>query len=660
MGARLGRMRGSFRLPLSVAAGALLILIAGLATLQYRWLGRISDAERERMKTTLNARAAAFAQDVDRELTRAYLTFQFDPIQLQEDPASRTAARYDRWQATARFPKIVKDVFLVTVADAPQLERFDASTRAVLPAEWPASLQPLRAQLASAQVGPASADAPIVRTLPPPLLDDVPALVVPAPVFLLERHGASPTHATRVLCTVLVLDRHYIQHELLPALAQQHFRGTGDGFDYQIAVVQPASNSVVYHSAADFSPSVNTPVDTSVELFQVRLQDFGELVSEVRRFSTFMATAPREISASDGPGGPRPGKRILHETLTMPLGDANVKLQPSAPISIVVESAANTSPDRLFAAGAVTRAARPASPHWRLMVKHPSGSLEYAVDSARRRNLLVSSGILAVLGISVGFLIVSTRRAEALARQQMEFVATVSHELRTPLAVIRSAADNLADGVVTDEGHVRRYGELVRSEGRRLSELVEQVLEYAGLQAGERPVPPRPVSLELVLRDVVSSARALADSVGVNVELAVPDTLPTVAGDEPALRRVFQNLVGNALKYGAEGRWVGVRAAVAGEDVEVSVEDRGIGISAADQTRIFDPFYRAPDVVAAQIQGAGLGLSLVKRIVDAHHGRIVVTSTPGAGSTFVVRLPIAAGTPAESASSVGAAAAQHS
>jgi signal transduction histidine kinase len=103
-----------------------------------------------------------------------------------------------------------------------------------------------------------------------------------------------------------------------------------------------------------------------------------------------------------------------------------------------------------------------------------------------------------------------------------------------------------------------------------------------------------------------------------------------------------------------------VRARIVGEHVEVSVEDRGMGIAAADHTRIFDPFYRAPEVVAAQIQGAGLGLSLVKRIVDGHHGRIVVTSTPGAGSTFVVTLPIAAGTPAEAASGVGATAAQPS
>ena len=97
--------------------------------------------------------------------------------------------------------------------------------------------------------------------------------------------------------------------------------------------------------------------------------------------------------------------------------------------------------------------------------------------------------------------------------------------------------------------------------------------------------------------------------------------MPPVLGDEPALRRVFQNLIANAIKYGAAGGWIRYRRRVGqGDDVLVTVADRGIGIDPSEQTRIFEPFYRAPDVVAAQIQGAGLGLSLVKRIVEAHGG----------------------------------------
>jgi signal transduction histidine kinase len=263
------------------------------------------------------------------------------------------------------------------------------------------------------------------------------------------------------------------------------------------------------------------------------------------------------------------------------------------------------------------------------------------VNSARRRNLLVSSSVLALLGISVGFLVVTTRRAQELARQQMEFVAAVSHELRTPLAVIRSAADNLAEGVVHDDAQVRRYGELVRGEGRRLTEMVEQILELAGIHSGQRSFALRPVALDPLLQEVIRASSTLLDEARIEVEYEVPETLPPVLGDEQALRRVFQNLVGNAIKYGAQGRWLGLKARSAGREIVVTVSDRGLGIAASEQVRIFEPFYRAPEVISAQIQGAGLGLSLVQRIVEAHGGRITVHSTEGSGSEFSVHLPVA-------------------
>jgi signal transduction histidine kinase len=117
--------------------------------------------------------------------------------------------------------------------------------------------------------------------------------------------------------------------------------------------------------------------------------------------------------------------------------------------------------------------------------------------------------------------------------------------------------------------------------------------------------------------------------------------LPPVLGDEPALRRVVQNLLANAIKYGADGGSIRIDARRETNDVLVTVSDRGIGIDPAEHERIFAPFYRAPAVVEAQIQGAGLGLSLVKRIVEAHGGSVSVRSAPGAGAAFTVRLPVA-------------------
>jgi signal transduction histidine kinase len=549
---------------------------------------------------------------------------------------------------------MIRDVFLVpaphSAGEPAALQRFNPSTRFLEPAEWPASLSEIRAQLSQP---PATATEPssprsmlVMRSVVPAIWPAVPALVIPTPMVMLSRGdaGVPPVQmASGVRYAVVLLDADYIKREMLPALAHQHFQGIGDGFDYQLAVVPTGAGDLVYRSVPEFAPSAESPVDAKVELFQVRLKDFEPLVNEVSRFATFMSTVPQM--------GGRINRTFIRETIAPPTG--NVAIQP--PMSIVVQAGSPGVVQQhveklLSGAAAASAVARVAPAPWRLVVKHPSGSLEQAVNAVRRRNLLVSTSILGILGLSVGFLVASTRRAHDLARQQLEFVATVSHELRTPLAVIRSAADNLADGVVNDEARIRQYGQLVRHEGIRLTDLVEQILEFAGLESGQRKMAAGPIDVGTLLREVIATAEGTARAA---------NKLPAVAGDEPALRRVFQNLVGNAIKYGASARWVGVTARpAAGRGVEITVADRGIGIAPTDQDRIFNPFYRAPDVVAAQIQGAGLGLSLVKRIVEAHDGRILVRSAPGEGSSFIVILPVAHGDGAESA--VAEAAPQHS
>ncbi|HTM24898.1 MAG TPA: HAMP domain-containing sensor histidine kinase [Vicinamibacterales bacterium] len=660
------------RPPMFAIAAALLGLIALLATLQYRWLGQISDAERARMTANVNTRAAAFAQDFDREVTRAYLLFQLeaDPP-ADERPAAAVASRYDRWQATARFPRMIKEIYLVPSdgeREASALRRFDPATRFLEPAAWPGALSPVRATLAHAETTTPMPEPPsrtvLYRAMTPSIWPAVPALVIPAPIVMFD-HGAGPADlsmAPQLRHTILLLDRDYITRDMLPALAQQYFRGTGDGFDYQLAVVSTDGGTSLYHSAADFTSAGGTKADASVDLFKVSVQDFPALAAEVSRFAFFAST-----TAVGGRGVP--GKQTIVRGRIGGGGDAGMAMTPTAPFSIILQGS-KTSPsadklDKLIAGSTSAalsavgaRLSAPAGAHWRLLVKHPSGSLEQAVNAARRRNLAISTGILGVLGVSVGFLVVSTRRAHALARRQLEFVATVSHELRTPLAVIRSAADNLADGIVHDDPRIKQYGELVRREGLRLTDLVEQILEFAGLQSGQHRLTRRPVEIDALLRDVAAALEPSARAAGAAVELEIAERLPPVLGDEAALRRVFQNLIGNSLKYGATAGWVGVTAGASAAGVEVTVADRGIGIAPADQSRVFDPFYRTADVVAAQIQGAGLGLSLVKRIVEAHGGRVTVKSAPGQGSAFTVMLPVASGDPSEGP--VGAAATQPS
>jgi signal transduction histidine kinase len=278
------------------------------------------------------------------------------------------------------------------------------------------------------------------------------------------------------------------------------------------------------------------------------------------------------------------------------------------------------------------------------MVKHQAGSLEAAVAAARNRSLALSLSVLVLLGGAVAMIVVSTRRAQRLAAQQMEFVAAVSHELRTPLTVIRAAAENLADDVVHEPDKTRQYGQLINREGRRLSDMVERVLLFAKMRSGNTRFEHVEVDLASTLDDAIASSSTWTEERSVTVAKEMPASLPKVLGDPEALTSVMQNLISNAVKYSRRGGTVTVqaRALGAGPDaaVQVAIHDQGNGIPSGEIPHLFEPFFRGDRARAAQIQGSGLGLSLVKQVVEAHHGHIEVVSTPGAGSTFLVQLPI--------------------
>jgi signal transduction histidine kinase len=666
-------MRLRLRLPLGVTAAALFGLLIVLAMLQYRWQGQISDADREQRRMRLVHDASEFAQDFDRELVRAYLLFQGDPLgdRAGDDMAARFAQRCEHWQRTSAFPRMLKEIYAFSPSDdgSGELRRFDPAARRFDAVEWPASMSDWRDQIGSTtqQQQEQGRSTIFVRRIAPTIWERVPALVVPSPspMFFFAAgvkpapHGAAVAELSKGMSpgvavnpsvgySILVIDKEYVTREMLPALARRHFASSRDAdtsssdaidvpLDFKVAIVAKSAppGPPIFQSTGTFAPAYDADADAAVDLFQVRTQDFTALISEVRKLT---AVARHHIGAI----GPPP--RI-------------VTTEASRPMSFVIQQDATPSAGTRNTATATRLTSTGSAPLWRLIAAHPSGSLEKAVNAARMRNLVVSFSILAILGASMGLLVLTTRRSQRLAQQQMEFVATVSHELRTPLAVIRSAAENLADGVVDDEQKIRRYGELMRTEGRRLTEMVEQILEISGIQSGQRGFALRPVAVEPLVRDILSSWSSLIARAGVSVEIEIPSGLPPVLGDEPALRRVFQNLVDNAIKYGASGGWIKIAAHAAGNNVVVSVVDRGIGIEPSDQSRIFEPFYSAADVVAAQVQGAGLGLSLVQRIVAAHGGSVAVKSAPRNGSEFIVQLPAVKNDPLPNAAEVKPAAA---
>lgn len=376
---------------------------------------------------------------------------------------------------------------------------------------------------------------------------------------------------------VVLLDSGEMARRLLPALAEAHFGPLGES-DFIVAVTRRADGSIVYASDPSLDPAGAGRGDTQ------------------RPLPAFEDRSPWR-------------------------GDPEDRKEPRE--------------------GAPRGSAEP-SP-WILTVRHRDGSLQQAVASARRRNLALGLGILALLGTAGAVLAVTAQRARGLARQQLEFVAGVTHELNTPLAAIRAAGQNLGDGIVTEPTSVRRYGELIEKEGLRLSGLVAQVLDFAGIAAGTRAYAAEPVDALALTDEVQGDLRFVLEQGGIAFEKDVPRDLPRVRGDATALRRVLTNLVANAAKFAAEGRWVAVRAAAGpgGRTVVFRVEDRGPGIPREERARVFEPFYRGRASQRNDAPGAGLGLSLVRHVVQAHGGRVAVEERDGGGTAVVVELPAA-------------------
>lgn len=286
---------------------------------------------------------------------------------------------------------------------------------------------------------------------------------------------------------------------------------------------------------------------------------------------------------------------------------------------------------------------------WLLLGRCRGGNLEAVVARSRWRNLGVA-GLVNALILAAGALLVrQTRQSRRVAEAQMNFMAGVSHELRTPLTVIRSAAHNLLKGVVQDGERRAEYARLIANQADQLSRMIEQVLAFASLRRAGEPAMPGSAgscSLNVILHRSADALGLEIKTSGCKVEFALPDDLPPVRGDAASLEQLFQNLIGNAAKHGAAGGWIGIsarKAEAAGvEVIEACISDRGAGIPALEQARIFEPFFRGERARSQQIHGSGLGLSVVWEIVKAHGGIISVRNPEGGGAEFRVRLPIAA------------------
>ena len=607
--------------PILILNLVMLGLLILLALLQYRWMGQVSQADRERRHAALQETAVRFCGDFDRELTRAYFHFsldhheirELDYAHLKESASLLYASRYSRWAASAPFPNIINGLFIVQRGrdDTPSLARFNRDSSCFEESDWPEDFREMR-ELITRRFERSIANAPPGPSPPiSPVIESIPALVIPCVQRPFPRGQSQPSLGFRlqpgkdplVAMVIVRLDRTYLSQEFLPVLAKRHFFQGGHP-EYDLVVVnRELPNKIVYRSAPGLSVESMHVVDAKLNFFGLQ---------------------PDELSGI--------------------AGDQTIQLSRSARFGhIFWRAAVPAMPNQRGTLVAASGREEFGYGDWEALLKHRNGSLDAVVASAHRRNLTICFGILVLLGCSLALIMASVRRAQHLAQQQLDFVAGVSHELRTPLAVICSAGENLADGMIIDARQSRKYGVLIRDEGRRLTTIVEQVLNFSGTQSGKRVYDLQPLDPVDLVERALAACKSLLSQGGFQLEKDFGPGSPPILGDALALGVCLQNLLRNAIQYAGESRWIAIQvkaeAGKAPERVIISIADRGMGIDPKDLPHIFSPFYRGSTAVKAQIHGTGIGLSLVKRIVEGHSGQVQVTSKPGHGSLFTLWLP---------------------
>ena len=612
---------------------AILGLLVTIAVLQYRWIKQIHDDMEDRARISMEIAMTQWNREFYRGLYSICGGLLADPDAASKEGWTDYLQRYSAWRheeyhynpgnALRPGASLISKVYIWETASgaAPALFLLDPVNNRIEPAAVPAQLEPLLARLRDRSQ---TYDAALHAWEPPGQEVSKPATNqpttsaaqqdpqytgwqvdqnLPALVHPLVHHARPMSHSNvpspepgSVDWMVIVLNPETIQGAILPQLAKRNFSGRR-ALDYRVAIVAPGTTpSVIYTSDPGF-PQEDTHGAT--------MRIFGR---------------PGHPTETNGP--------LAQSSDAWSTRDDSSHLSgPGWQWFPVLQYGSGTAP-------------------WMLVVQRRSGSIDAAVNRVWRINMLTALAVLLLLAGSVGLLVVATRRAQYLAQLQMNFVTGVSHELRTPLTVIMSAAENIADGVVEKPLEVREHGRIIVGHGRALSDLVNRILLFAAGNSGNAAGPRQSVDVGDTVNEVLFNLAEPIRSAAICVERNISPTLPCVLADPVLLCQSLQNLVVNAIKYRGHSKWITISAEV-GEsthsvrEVQISVQDRGIGIHESELKSIFEPFYRSPDVIARYIQGTGLGLSVVKRSVLEMGGRLMVASTFGSGSTFTIILPVA-------------------
>jgi signal transduction histidine kinase len=282
-----------------------------------------------------------------------------------------------------------------------------------------------------------------------------------------------------------------------------------------------------------------------------------------------------------------------------------------------------------------------ALPGWRLGLYQLPGAFPW--DTVRRQVILFSAAfglLLLVIATGLGATYRLVRRETEMADLKADFVANVSHDLKTPLALIRMFGETLEMGRVADEASRQEYYRVITRESERLSRLLDNVLDFSRIERGRRTYVLAPAAVGPIVHEMLETFAYILAQQGFRLEVTVAPDLPEVPLDADAVSQALANLVDNAIKYSGDRRVLRVEAALRDGHLVVAVADEGMGIPPEEQERIFEKFYRIGRSETQGRRGSGVGLALVRHIMDAHGGRVTVESQPGRGSRFTLWFPL--------------------
>ena len=250
---------------------------------------------------------------------------------------------------------------------------------------------------------------------------------------------------------------------------------------------------------------------------------------------------------------------------------------------------------------------------------------------------LLIGGIL-IFGLFLAIRTV-TRELE-LAKMKSDFVSTISHEFKSPLTSIRQLSEMLQAGRVPSEERRQEYYDILLEQSERLSLLTDNVLNFAKMEEGKKEYDFELTDVGLLLKEIVATIQDRVRHDGYEIQTDIQESLTPVMADSDALSQAINNLLDNAIKYSGKIKKVVVQAYTEGGNLAIAVKDFGVGIKKEKLEKIFDRFYRGGEELTRSVRGSGLGLTLVKKIVEAHSGTVQVKSQPGKGSTFTISLPL--------------------